>query len=311
MDRLPIPSHEFFKTLRYNFTTCHGKKLSIYFCMTLLRLWWNIAFQDVHIINVDQIPSKFVNVDRMTMAEKGSKHVSKKGADDKRAITVTLSQTLNGLMLPFQLIYTGKTKRSLPRANFPTGFCLSFNPSHCSNENEALKLLDQVIKLYIESVKETLNLPDNQKTLLLCDAFKAQECSSVKVKLGELKIVVVQIPKNMTHLLQPLDLTTNLIFKILEKQSFSKYFTDVITDALADDPDRDVTTIDVDMKLSTMKPLHARCMGETYSYLLSPCGRRIIISGWEASGILQAVSEARIGLMPELDPFLWLLWIIF
>ena len=105
----------------------------------------------------------------------------------------------------------------------------------------------------------------------------------MKVKLGELKIVVVQIPKNMTHLLQPLDLTTNLIFKRLEKQSFSKYFTDVITETLADDPDRDITTLDFDMKLSTMKPLHVRCMGETYSYLLSPRGRRIIISGWEAA----------------------------
>ena len=45
---------------------------------------------DELIINVDQTTSKFVSVDKMTMAEKGSKHVSKKGVDDKLAITATL-----------------------------------------------------------------------------------------------------------------------------------------------------------------------------------------------------------------------------
>ena len=126
---------------------------------------------DVLILNVDQTPSKFVNVDRMTMAEKGSKHVAKRGAEDKRMITATLSQTLSGLMLPFQLIYTGKTKRSLPTAKFPSGFCLSFNPTHWSNEKETLLLLDKVIKPYIEEVKENLDLPDNQRALLIWDAF--------------------------------------------------------------------------------------------------------------------------------------------
>ena len=59
---------------------------------------------DELILNVDQTPSKYVSVDRITMAEKGSKHVSKKGVDDKRAITVTLSETLSCHILPFQLI---------------------------------------------------------------------------------------------------------------------------------------------------------------------------------------------------------------
>ena len=57
-------------------------------------------------------------------------------------------------------------------------------------------------------------------------------------KVEKLSIVTVQILKNRTHLLQPLDLTTKLIFKKLEKQSFSGYFTDSTT-ALARDPKRD------------------------------------------------------------------------
>ena len=36
------------------------------------------------------------------------------------------------------------------------------------------------------------------------------------------------VPRNMTHLLQPLDLTTNGSFKTQEKNAFSEYFTTLI-----------------------------------------------------------------------------------
>ena len=50
---------------------------------------------DELILNVDQTPSKFVPTDNVTMAKKSSKHVSRKGSNDKRGITVTLAETLS------------------------------------------------------------------------------------------------------------------------------------------------------------------------------------------------------------------------
>ena len=70
--------------------------------------WHDIP--DELIINADQTSSKFVPADNITMAVKGSKHIPRKGANDKRGITATLLETLNGVMLPFQLIYKGKKK---------------------------------------------------------------------------------------------------------------------------------------------------------------------------------------------------------
>ena len=75
-------------------------------------------------INVDQTPSKYVPAENVTMAEKNSKHIPRKGGNDKRAITVTLAETLSGTILPFQLIYQGKTRRSLPAVKLPAGFSL-------------------------------------------------------------------------------------------------------------------------------------------------------------------------------------------
>ena len=62
--------------------------------------------------------------------KKNSKHVPKEGADDKHAITLTSAETLRGDMLPFQMIYTGKTNHSLSTAEFPGGFLLGFTKSH-------------------------------------------------------------------------------------------------------------------------------------------------------------------------------------
>jgi hypothetical protein len=52
-----------------------------------------------------------------TWAEKGSKHVFVHGQEDKRQITVSSSSSTDGDLLPFQVIFTGTTSRSLPPQN--------------------------------------------------------------------------------------------------------------------------------------------------------------------------------------------------
>ena len=85
---------------------------------------------DELIVNIDQTPSKYVATGKVTMAKNGSRHVSRKGADNKRQVTATLSETLPGEILPFQLINKVKKKRSIPSSKFPAGFLLSANPRH-------------------------------------------------------------------------------------------------------------------------------------------------------------------------------------
>ena len=70
------------------------------------------------IINADQTPSKYVPVGRSTLAENNVKDVPISGSADKRSITATFAETLDGSFLPFQLIYKGKTTQSLPKIFF-------------------------------------------------------------------------------------------------------------------------------------------------------------------------------------------------
>ena len=103
----------------------------------------------------------------------------------------------------------------------------------------------------------------------------------------------IEVPKNMTHLLQPLDLTTNGVVKKMEQREFSNYFTNCITKALLADPKRDAITIKVDLKLSTLKPIHAKTVSKVYEHLKSDKRKQVILNGFRAAGTTEAVKKIR------------------
>ena len=202
-------------------------------------LWEEISTQNLHdissltksheipdelILNLGQSSSKFVAASKVTMAEKRSKHVSIAGETDKRCITLTVTESMSGQLLPLQVIYKGKTERCLPPKARDDKKCrFSYNEKHWSNNKETLRLIDGILLPYTEKTKKDLNLPNDQNSLLIWDAFTGQNTDAVKKRLSELNILAVNVPKNLTHLLQPLDLTTNATFKNIERKEFSNY----------------------------------------------------------------------------------------
>ena len=74
------------------------------------------------IINIDQTPLSDVNTGKYMFSFKGLKNIPKKGVDDKRQITATFVVNCNGEFLLHQLIYAGKSERSLPKYSFPPSF---------------------------------------------------------------------------------------------------------------------------------------------------------------------------------------------
>ena len=140
-------------------------------------------------------------------------------------------------------------------------------------------------------MKKKLKLPQNQLACLIWDASKAKLTEKVKLELEHLNIKDVKEPKNITHLLQPLELSTNGVVKEMEQREFSDYFTNCITEALLADPKRDVTTIKVDLKLSTLKPIHAKTVSKVYEHLKSDKGKQVILNGFRAAVITEAVKK--------------------
>ena len=132
------------------------------------------------ILNSDQTPSSFVSVGKKTMAEKGSKSVPVKGLTDKRNITLNFVVTLSGEFLPLQIIYGGETTASLPRGvTFPSEFSVTQNLKHWSNEQDTIKLLEQIVGPYCVQKQAELKLPKTQPALMIWDVFKGQMTEKV------------------------------------------------------------------------------------------------------------------------------------
>ncbi len=252
------------------------------------------------ILNSDQTPSSYVSVGKKTMAARGSKSVPIKGLTDKRNITLNFVISLSGEFLPIQIIYGGKTKASLPRGVvFPKEFCVTQNPKHWSNELETINLIDEIVNPYIVAKRSELKLPDTQKALMVWDMFKAQMTDKVKDKLKGLNIELVLVPANMTHFFQPLDLTVNGSAKTFMKNQFSKYYCNAVKTQI--DSGKQVDEIDVDFRLTTLKPLHAQWLISLYDHLTSEKGVQIVKKGWERSGITGIINGTVT--LPSADPF--------
>ena len=106
------------------------------------------------------------------------------GSTDKKCITETFVITLKGDFLPIQLIYGGKTAKSLPRLKFPESFLLSVNPKHFSNTEESIKVIEEIVLPHADKQRGKLDNP-NQAALHLSDVFRGQMTQEVTTLLHE------------------------------------------------------------------------------------------------------------------------------
>ena len=100
---------------------------------------------------------------------------------------------------------------------------------------------------------------------------------TVKSKLTSLSIELVAVPANMTHFFQPLNLTVNGTAKKLARKEFIQYYSTAVQQQLQNG--KNAEEIDVDLKMSVIKPLHAQWLVNIYTYLTSAShGRDIILN---------------------------------
>ena len=100
----------------------------------------------------------------------------------------------------------------------------------------------------------------------------------------------------MTHFFQPLDLTVNSAAKQFTKKEFVIYYSAAIQKELNNG--NNIEDIEVDLKLSTIKPLHAQWLVNLFNHLTTADGKATILKGWKNSGLLDGTTV----LLPE-DPF--------
>ena len=117
-------------------------------------------------------------------------------------------------------------------------------------------------------------------------------------KLAAMNIEVVSVPANMTHFFQPLDLTVNREAKKFMKDQFTAWYSAQIHTQL--DSGVPLDDVDVDMRLSVLKPIHATWLVSMFNHLSSSEGRISIAKGWKKAGISEVIDGKE---LPPEDPF--------
>ena len=124
-------------------------------------------------------------------------------------------------------------------------------------------------------------LPNGQKSLLIWDALKSQSTANASNVLS--KHEKKNHEKNMTHLFQPLDLTTNSSLKKIEKRAFSKYLSSSIYGSTETGSDSRCHSNTNRLQLSVLKPLYANALKEAYQFFELLKGKEVILSRWRAA----------------------------
>ena len=112
--------------------------------------------------------------------------------------------------------------------------------------------------------------------------------------------LLVKVPNNMTHLLQPYDSTVNGHCKSFMKGMFAEWYRKQVEEALSHG--KKVEDIEIKFYLTVIKPLHAKWLIEFYNHITSKKVSEIIINGWKGSGIYDAVKNDSSSL-PYIHPF--------
>lgn len=108
-----------------DWTVCSGTRASAHIPSNAVELCERTLYHIVHLINFYDIPPELViNMDQTgvmilmtynkTYAQKGSKQVDITSQDEKQAYTLCVATTPAGDILPFQQVWSGKTRGSLP-----------------------------------------------------------------------------------------------------------------------------------------------------------------------------------------------------
>ncbi len=239
------------------------------------------------VLNFDQTGVKIVPVSNWTLAAQGSKQVAIVGLEDKREITALLGSTASGDLLPPQVIYQGTTDKCHAHYTFPDDWHVTHTASHWSTEETMIQYVDEVLVPYTKRVKREQKLPVRQKSLAIFDVFAAHRCQSFLDLLKKRHFLVRFVPAGCTGELQPLDLSVNADFKVTMKKQFTTWYADSVAANLKEP---DTAYKRVDLRISVMKPIHARWVVTTFDTLKKD--REIVLRGWRQAGLLPVIANS-------------------
>lgn len=124
---------------------------------------------------------------------------------DKLTITATFKKALDRKVLPLELIHGRKTLKSLLSVKFSSSHPLKVNQKYLSDNDEAIRVLNDIIIPNVTAKRAAPVLPTDHLALLIMDASKDKTIDQLLKGLNVNYIILEIVPANVTYLIQLLD----------------------------------------------------------------------------------------------------------
>ena len=227
-------------------------------------------------------------------AKKGSKHVLVHGMEDKKQVTISVSSSASGNLLPFQVVFTGLTDKSLPPRNpgrlqcEGAGWQLTCSKNHWSNMSTCQEFVETILQPYRKQVIAELNLDKDSKLVWLLDSWSVHKSKEFVAWIKEThpNILLIFVPANCTSIYQPADVILQRPFKHGFRKEFNIYTRAMIDKQLEV---KDAKDVKLDFHTSTLKPLLCSWLFKAWQHVNKP---EMIKLGWAQCGLDQVFNSS-------------------
>ena len=165
------------------------------------------------ILNMDETPLYFDIIPGRTLSSKGKRQIIVRGTTaTKRHLTVVLTCTASGHMLPPMIIFKGKRELKFTRP-----------PSYVVTVQKKGWMDGELMSTWLKKI--VLPYTKKAKTLLIIDSFSAHTDAAFALLASKNNIDLAIIPGGCTSKVQPLDVSLNKPFKDVARHQWIEFIT--------------------------------------------------------------------------------------
>jgi hypothetical protein len=197
-------------------------------------------------------------------------------------MAMRIASSLDGGLLPLQLIFQGKTDRVLPprtAASIAVRVDLTMSDNHWSSQLTMQRYIAEVIMPHAERSIRLHQLDADAKIILVLDAWAVHRSAEFRafLRAKHPRIHLVFVPANCTSKLQVADVALQRPFKHGISTRFNQWAAEQVAEQIEAG---DITGVADQLKMGVLKPLVLQWCVESWSDL---CERKqLIIDGWGA-----------------------------
>ncbi|KAG9084848.1 hypothetical protein FS749_004912 [Ceratobasidium sp. UAMH 11750] len=196
------------------------------------------------IVNADQTQVVYSHGCEYTWTQQGAKQVSTVGKDEKRAYTLVVGVSNSGSALPFQAIYPGLTRASLPQES-ASGYVkakeigmlleLSMTKTYWATQATMRSYVERILVPYFREQIQAHGLPEDQRCIFQIDAWSVHRSAEFREWMASSYpwIGLQYIPGGCTGYFQACDVALQRVVKAAIHQHALEDLIDETSEAIS------------------------------------------------------------------------------